>query len=418
MIKVVTTYQLIYKNKHLSKWVTFLHIYIVKCKTKRKDMKKYNKPITLTVTNLLLFSTLAIAEPQFNLKEERTALSNKIFNHYDNNKDKILSLDEFNSFTNEMKQKENLKHVENTLKSCDKNTNGKIELSEIFTEKEMEESFKQGEQAINQICYIDKMEFNRINKDEDEFITKEEILLSFTEPTLGMWEDTPPEMLKSDELKEFKERLENCDKNRDRELTLIEATSNICYMSSELFLKYSTDPEKSFSIDEVTKAPNERKLEIEHKFKHCDDNSDNKLSMVEATSMFCNIQSDEFIKMDSDNNKYLSKDEIKKMYDKELNGDNMVPVKISKEMPPIIQVSIAINQCDENKDRKLTKDEAETCELPIKTFEKYDYDKSNSIEENDMKMMQTVEEFNRVDTNKNKKLEAKEFQEYMGNREF
>ena len=200
--------------------------------------------MTLTVTNLLLFSTLAIAEPQFNLKKERTALSNKIFNHYDNNKDKILSLDEFNSFTNEMKQKENLKHVENILKSCDKNTNGKIELSEIPTEKEMEESFKQGEQAINQICYIDKMEFNRINKDEDEFITKEEILLSFTEPTLGMWEDASSEISKSDELQEFKERLENCDKNRDRELTLIEATSSTCYMSSELFLKYSTDPEK------------------------------------------------------------------------------------------------------------------------------------------------------------------------------
>ena len=131
--------------------------------------------------------------------------------------------------------------------------------------------------------------------------------------------------------------------------------------------------------------------------------------------MFCHIPSDEFIKLDADSNKYLSKNEIKKMYD-ELNGVDSVQVKISEEMPPIIQISMALNQCDEDKDKKLTKDEAETCELPMKTFEKFDYDKSDSIEQNDMEMIQTEEEFNMVDMIKNKKLEPKEFQERMGNR--
>ncbi len=381
-------------------------------------MKKYNKPIQLIFTNLLLFSTLAIAESQFNLEQERSELSNKIFNHYDLNRDKTLSFDEFNTFSTNMKQKEEEKLIENIINSCDKNNNGKIEFSEVPTEKEMEEAFKKNYQNIENMCYMDKIEFNRINKDDNEFITKEEIALSFTSPYFEMWEDTPSEIPNRNELKEFKERLENCDINRDREITLIEATSNICYMSSEEFLAYSGDPEKSFSIDEITKAPNERKIELEERFKRCDSDNDDKLSLVEATSMFCNMQSNEFIRMDTNNNKYLTKSEIKKMYEEEMNGADRVPVKISKEMPPIIQISIALNQCDENKDRKLTKDEAETCELPIKTFEKFDYDESNTIEENDMKMIQTVEEFNILDRNKNKKLEAKEFQEHMDKREF
>ena len=379
-------------------------------------MKKIQKPIKLTIINLLLFSSLAAVEPQFNLEQEKIKLSNKVFKHYDLNKDKTLSLNEFNRFNIEMQQKEQKKHVEHTIKSCDKNGNGKIELSEIPTEKEMQEAYKNDYQNINKMCYIDKMEFNSINKSGDDFITKEEIFLFFKQSSLGIWGNNYDEMPKIDKLKEFKNRLNRCDTNKDREISLMEATNTMCYMSSEEFLKYSRDPKKSFSIDEITKAPNEIGIELEHKFKRCDSNSDKKLNLIEATSMFCNMPSDEFIKIDTDKNDYISKSELQKMYEEELSETNKVSSKVIKEMPPMVQISFAINQCDENRDRKLSKDEADTCELPIKTFEKFDHDKSNSIEENDITFMQNLEEFNLIDVNNNKKLEQKEFEESMGNK--
>ena len=378
-------------------------------------MKTYKKYIKVTIINTLLFSTLAMAEVEFNLEKEKSELSNKVFNHYDLNKDKTLSFDEFIAFSHEMKEKEENKRIEETMKSCDKNHNDKIESTEVPTEEEMEEAFKKGFQNVEKMCHIEKMEFNNINKNQDDFITKEEIKASYNRGYSAMWDNRVEEMPKVDEVKDFKKQLERCDKNKDREITLIEATSDICYMTSEEFLEYSSSPEKSFSIDEITHPPKSQ-VNVEARFKRCDTNNDSQLNLLEATSMFCNMPSDEFIKLDSDKNNFLTKTEIQKLYDEEQNEHHIVPVKIFKEMPPMIQISIALNQCDENKDRKLTRDEAESCELPMKTFEQYDYDKSNTIESNDMKMVQEVEEFKMADMNSNKKLEPKEFEERMGNR--
>ena len=120
-----------------------------------------------------------------------------------------------------------------------------------------------------------------------------------------MW-GTTVEMPKRDELKEFKELLEGCDKNEDGEITLIEATGNRCYMTSENFLQYSSSHEKSFKIDEVTEAPKHDKAEeVDHQFKECDSNKDQKLTLIEATSKWCHITSDAFIRLDTDNNKYF-----------------------------------------------------------------------------------------------------------------
>jgi len=64
----------------------------------------------------------------------------------------------------------------------------------------------------------------------------------------------------------------------------------------------------------------------------------------------------------------------------------------------------------------MSRDEAKACELPIETFDKIDYDKSNSIEKNDLEMIQKRREFEMVDMNRNDKIEPKEFMKRMGNR--
>jgi Ca2+-binding EF-hand superfamily protein len=371
------------------------------------------KPI---IINILLLSTLCIAETQFDLEleKDKSKLSNKVFNHYDIDKSKTLSFKEFSIFSKEMKEKEQEKRVVMTIKSCDKDGNGKIELSEVPTQKEMREMFKKRKNMAT-MCHMDSMRFKRIDKDNNENITKEEILLSY-QRAFGEWGNPPMEMPKRDELKDFKEGLERCDKNEDGEITLIEATSDICYMTSETFLQYSSNYEKSFKIDEVTEAPKyDKDEEIDHKFKECDSNKDDQLTLVESTSKWCHISSDTFIRLNTDNNEYLAKSEFYKMYDENIEPLR-IPFKIMKEMPPEAQIHIAFGQCDEDKNGKMSRDEAKACELPMEIFEKFDYDTSDTIEQNDLEMIQKRAEFEMVDMNSNNKIEPKEFEERMGNR--
>ena len=367
----------------------------------------------LTITTILLLSTLCVAETEFNLEQEKSKLSNKVFNHYDIDKSKTLSFKEFSVFSKEMKQKEQEKRVTMTIKSCDKNGNGQIELSEVPTEKEMREMFKKRTRMAT-MCHMDSMRFKFIDKDKSENISKKEILLSYNRQRFRM--PVEIETPKRDELKDFKKRLERCDKNEDGEITLMEATADMCYMNSDTFLQYSSNYEKSFQINKVTHAPKDDKEErIEHEFKECDSNNDEKLTLVEATSKWCHITSDTFARLDTDKNNYLAKSELSKMYDENTKPRRM-PFKIMKEMPPEAQIHIAFGQCDEDRNRKMSIDEAKKCELPMEIFEKFDYDKSNSIEQNDLEMMEKQREFKMVDMNSNNKIDPKEFSERMGNR--
>jgi len=371
------------------------------------------KPI---IINILLLSTLCIAETEFDLElqKDKSKLSNKVFNHYDTDKSKTLSFKEFSIFSKEMRQKEQEKRAVITIKSCDKNGNGKIEFSEVPTRKEMREMFKNRKNMAT-MCHMDSMRFKFIDKDNDKSISKEEILLSVQRP-MAMWGAIPMEMQKKDELKFFKERLERCDKNEDGEITLIEWTADMCYRNSETFLQYSSNYEKSFKIKEVKNTPKDNKdEEINHKFKECDSNNDQQLTLVEATSKWCQLTSDAFSRLDTDNNNYLVKNELSKMYDENTKPPRM-PFKIIKDMPPEVQISIAFGQCDEDKNAKMSRDEAKACELPMETFDKFDYDKSNTIEQNDLETMQKRREFEMVDMNSNNKIEPKEFMERMGNR--
>jgi len=372
------------------------------------------KPI---IINILLLSTLCIAETEFDLElqKDKSKLSNKVFNHYDTDKSRTLSFKEFSIFSKEMRQKEQEKRAVMTIKSCDKNGNEKIELSEVPTEKEMRKMFENRKNMAT-MCRMDSMRFKFIDKDNNENITKEEILLSYQRPMARWGATMAMEIPKRDDLKFFKEGLERCDKNEDGEITLIEWTSDMCYRNSETFLQYSSNYEKSFKINEVKNTPkHDKDEETNHQFKKCDSNNDQKLTLVESTSKWCHITSDEFSRFDTDNNNYLVKNELSKMYD-ENTKPSKISFKIMKNMPSEVQISIAFGRCDEDKNAKMSRDEAKACELPMETFEKFDYDKSNTIEKNDLEMMQKRREFEIVDMNSNDKIEPKEFMERMGNR--
>ena len=367
----------------------------------------------LTIATVLLLSTFCTAKTHFDLELEKSKLSNKVFNHYDSDKSKTLSLEEFSLFSKEMKQKELEKRAAKTLKFCDKDKSGKIELREVPTREEMREMFEKHENTAT-MCPMDVRMFRFIDTDKNEYISKEEILLSYQKPEFGVGRMIAP---RRDELKDFKEQLKTCDKNKDGKITLIEVTAEMCYMDSGIFLQYSPNPQKSFKIDAVTHTPkNDQKERIDHIFeKECDSNHDQQLTLVEATSKWCNITSNDFLRLDIDKNSLLSKIEFMKIY-KEHTQTKGLPLKKMKNMPPDIKISIAFHQCDENKDGKLSKDETGTCGLPADLFEKYDYDASGTIEQNDMEMLQKKREFKMVDMNHDNAIDPKEFAERMGNR--
>ena len=365
------------------------------------------------ITTTILLSALGAAEAAFSLEKETLALSNKVFNHYDSDKSQTLSFEEFSLFSKEMKQKELEKRAAKTLKFCDKDKNGKIELREVPTQEEMRTMFEKHENTAT-MCPMDERMFHFIDADKNDYLSKEEILLSYQKPNFGVGKLIAPQR---DELKEFKERLKTCDINKDGKITLIEATAEECYMDSGNFLQYSSSPEKSFKISTVNHVPkNDQKERIDHIFeKECDSNHDQQLTLVEATSKWCNITSNDFLRLDVDKNSLLSKIEFMEIY-KEHTRIKGLPLKKMKNMPPDIKISIAFHQCDENKDGTLSKDETGTCGLPADLFEKYDYDASGTIEQNDMEMLQKKREFKMVDMNHDNAIDPKEFAERMGNR--
>ena len=267
------------------------------------------------------------------------------------------------------------------------------------------------------LCRMERRRFNHIDKNKDNIVTHEELISSYTLSRYAFLGRPPveEESSKKDELKEFKERLVDCDKDGNGKITLMEATSMRCYMSSDEFLQYSKDPKKSFKIDSITHIPKQDKKEkLQFMFSQCDKNNDKKLTLVETTSSLCGITSDAFTRLDTDKNQHLIMAEMAKRFEKPKAGE--IRFKIMKNMPPEVQVRMALGQCDEDKNYKLSRDEAKKCELPMENFEKFDNDKSGSIEQNDMDIIQKHREFDMVDMNSNNKIDPKEFSERMGNR--
>jgi Ca2+-binding EF-hand superfamily protein len=375
----------------------------------------------LTITTLLLATSSFATAEKFDLQEEQKKLSDKVFNYYDQDKNKALSFDEFSSFSKDMRRKEIEKRVAKTIKSCDKNGNGKIERTEIPTEEALMKLFeKDSFQIRRDICHFREMEFKEIDQNEDNISSTEEMITFYQISRYTQLKIARPnkEQMEKSALKNFKYHLKRCDKNSDNNITLIEITSEQCFMTSNTFLQYSSDPKGSFEVEKVTKAP---KYDMEDNFTgmidRCDENGDKKLDLVEATSNKCHLSSNEFTKIDQDKSGFIVGSELlkKRKISREPNpfiiNDNMM-----KRMPPQVQIRMAFSMCDKNQDRSFTIQEAKDCNLSIEKFKQFDFDKSNTIELSDIKRLEMLEGFKMVDMNEDKKVDAKEFSERMGSR--
>ena len=382
----------------------------------------YTSKLLLVSSLLLINASLAQAD-NFDLQKEQNKLSDRVFKHYDNDKNQQLSLVEFTLFSKDMKRKELEKRMAKMTKLCDKNGDGKIERSEVPTEEEIMKLFeKRGFERRIEICHLSQMEFTEIDQNEDNITSPEEMISFYDEFRYHRPKMRVPDKKEQEkrDLKDFKQRLQmRCDTNKDANITLVEISSEPCFMTSDVFLQYSSDPKGSFEIDKITKAPTyENENFYLNMLDRCDKDRDQKLDLVEATSNICHLSSNEFTKIDQDKNALLDKSELTKK-SKEMEEPpvpTLLNEKMLKHMPPQVQVRMAFSMCDKNEDGNFTLSEAEACKLSIETFKRFDADKSNSIEMNDIKKMEELEEFKRVDMNDDKSIDPKEFAERMGNR--
>lgn len=361
---------------------------------------------------IVLLVTFGVAAGHFDIDKEKLKLSNRVFDYYDKDKSKTLSFKEFILFLRDVRKKEQEKRLNLTLKRCDKNKDGKIGSDEVPTEEELDDMFRE-RKRMDKVCVMNKRIFEAVDRNKDNFVTRDEILLSFEKPRVV---SRAMRVSKRDELKDFKRFLKRCDKNKDGAITLIEATDQMCFMSSDIFLQYSKDPKKSFKIAKITHTPKYNdKDEVDHMFLDCDKDRDKHLNLIEATSKWCHLTSNDFLRLDKDKDKLLNKEELSKMFAPRANPKKFI-FKNLKNMPDDIKMNIAFHQCDSNKDGIFTQNEAKKCEFPMNIFKKFDYDKSKTIEQSDVDLIRKHREFERVDMNSDKKIDKDEFAQRMGSR--
>ena len=306
----------------------------------------------ITLLILCLSSVILAQELEFDLVKEKNKFNKNIFIQYDKDKNKVLSFEEFNFFSKEIKKKMLNEIANEVMRMCDKNTNSVITVDELLTASELDILVNEEEQ-----CLLSKNELSQMDNNKDNKVTRREYLL-FVNDAISHKSMFPNEReniikISEEELIIFKEHLNDCDSNKDKYISLVELTSHKCYMTSEVFLQYSANPKESFKISEVTQAPYSSLSKEKNNFKQ------------------------NMLKIDS--------------------------------LPKEIQIGFLFSMCDVNNDMKLTIQEAQDSNVSIEVFDNLDYDKNSVIEKSDVDMIYTIGKFHKADSNHNKKIELNEF---------
>ena len=293
------------------------------------------KTNTIILSILFSASLIVAQETQFDLEKEKNTLNQNIFTHYDKDKNKVLSFEEFSLLSKELKKKE-LKKMTNDLWERCANKDNFIASDKALDEAEIIKSQPK--------CYLTKTEFQDMDKDNDHKVSREELVTYYTDAMSYRGMISPNGIRKRNELPDL--------------------------------------------------------------LMACDTNKDDKLNLIEATSSKCSMNSDTFIEMDKDKNSFLEKNELKQMNQR--NEDPKIDLNNIKDLPPEMHISLIFSMCDTNQNMKFTTQEAVECKLNMSIFTKYDYDKSNTIEENDIDKVYMYGEFKRLDTNANNAIDLKE----------
>jgi len=319
---------------------------------------------TLSLLTLLVGCSTQKATPNkdslHSLFEVNQHISQTLFKYIDRDKDAKISQNEFITYTEEKNQLQEQKHIQLIIASCDKNGDQQISLDEIPKRNSTPEPYRLDGIEPKMPCFISPREFARKDSNHDERLTSEELLASNNLPPYPRAEEVNTEERNIRREAVIKKHYERCDQNSDGKLTLKEATTTKCRMPSEVFTQTDTNNDNFVSLEEVMKS-------TEEQYNH---------SPVMA-----------------------------------LPVQTLTPVELPSSMPIEIRMMIKMPQCDSNKDQKIDEKEALSCGFSKKIFQESDLNKDGFFSQEDMKSLNTIRRFKRIDRDNNGYIDLNEFQQ-------
>jgi Ca2+-binding EF-hand superfamily protein len=256
----------------------------------------------------------------------------------------------------ERKRLQELKHVQSIITSCDKNGDNQISLDEVPKRYNNSNPVGVYDIELKELCFISQYEFSAKDKNHDNILTAGELLAKNNVIPYPIVEDINSE--ERDKIREasLKRHYELCDKNSDGKLSLAEATTKKCRIPSEIFIESDSNKDNFLTLEEISKGAKEHEQRV---------------PIVTPVR----------------------------------------PIKLPPTMPVEIRMMIKLTTCDTNRDRKLSEEEAVSCNFSKEVFKESDKNKDGFFSEEDMTIFNLLRQFKRIDKNGDDYLDIKEFQE-------
>ncbi len=297
---------------------------------------------------LFLISTL-FALDDSNQKQKN---ENSLFLQFDINKNDRISFKEIHDYKVESDTKRLKIEIRKIFKRCDQNKDGKISKEEAAFE------IGKNEKQIDKECRLPAIVLDTMDLNQDGFLDKNEALenirLSISQ--------------RSKITKQMRQKL------KERE--------------EKIRAKY-----------------------IVKRFEICDKDKDEQLTLREATSRICGYDSDSFDELDKDHDELLSFDEMSVKRDPQKILQKKLKSKKFQQASPEKKLPMAMYLCDSDNDGILSKNEAfyADCNIKSSVFKKYDFNKDGFIDRDESGMVYEFESFQKYDKNKDGFLDKKEF---------
>ncbi len=312
-----------------------------------------------TITILLLCTTLIQADkPTKKKPSTQEKMMQLSFEEFDSDNNQKISFKEIQAFQLKKRKERAIKQIERTFQNCDKNNDRKISKDEAISEIDI--NIREPHIPVKRsTCHFPVIALEMMDANKDGFLS-------------------------------YKEAVEN---------TIPTAKQKAIFAKKTASIRASKE--------------NEERTKYERKhFQECDKDKDELLSLREATSRICRMDSDTFFQLDKDEDEMLSLAESSDtQHIRDNHARNKIQEKHFQDAPPQQKLIMAVHICDADNDGMLSQDEAfhGDCGVESDIFKKYDSNKDGFVDMQESAMIHQHQEFDNLDKNKDGFLNFKEF---------